>query len=77
MTEDDKQIYLRVLNDLSFMWEVLKHCEQQADEFPSAMLRDRIILERNAFDVEENRRREEDRQRQEQREIDIERKSDD
>jgi len=52
---NNEQIYLRVLNDLPFMQEILARCEQQADEFPSSMLRDRINLEREALRLEEDR----------------------
>ena len=64
MNTDDKEIYLRVLNDVSFMLEILMRSDNEADTFTVEMLRQRILCERNAFNVEEDRRREEDRQRQ-------------
>ena len=51
----NEQIYARVLDDLSFMREVLALCDQQPDEFPSQMLRERINKERIALGVERDR----------------------
>lgn len=53
---DDKS-YLRVLNDLPFMYEVFRNTEQQADTFAVEMLRLRIIREREAVRLEEERDR--------------------
>lgn len=52
---DADKIYLRVLNDLSFMFEVFRNTEQQADTFAVEMLRLRIIREREAVRLEEDR----------------------
>ena len=54
--EHDKT-YLRVLNDLPFMFEVLRNTEQQADSFAVEMLRLRIIRERETVRLEEERER--------------------
>lgn len=49
------EAYLRVLNDLPFMFEVFRNTEQQADSFAVEMLRERIICEREAVRLEEDR----------------------
>lgn len=58
MDNAKRKIYLRVLNDLPFMFATLESCEQQADQFPGEMLRERIIQERNAVRLEEDQERE-------------------
>lgn len=51
------EAYLRVLNDLPFMFEVLRNTEQQADSFAVEMLRLRIIRERETIRLEEECKR--------------------
>jgi hypothetical protein len=60
--EHDK-VYLRVLNDLPFMFEVLRNTEQQADSFAVEMLRLRIIRERETVRLEEDREQREYQER--------------
>ena len=60
---NDKEIYLRVLNDLPFMQEILKCCDEQADEFGFTMLRERINQERISVRVEEDRLQREQQER--------------
>lgn len=52
---DAQKIYLRVLNDLPFMFQIFGDAEQQADTFTLEMLRQRILHERNAYNVEKDR----------------------
>ena len=56
MSNNEKQIYLRVLGDVPFMLEIISRCSEQADSFASEMLFERITLERKAFRLEEDRR---------------------
>lgn len=77
MTENDKEIYLRVLDDLSFMQEIFSCCEFQADEFTASMLRERIHRERETVRLEKDRLLRLGTERQEQHQQEIERKSDD
>ena len=52
---DAQKIYLRVLNDLPFMFQIFGDAEQQADTFTLEMLRQRILHERNSYNVEKDR----------------------
>ena len=56
MSDNEKQIYLRVLGDVPFMLEIVSRCGEQADSFAAEMLHERITLEREAFRLEEDRR---------------------
>jgi hypothetical protein len=62
--EHDKEIYLRVYRDMPFMLEIILRCGEQADSFASEMLFKRVILERETYRLEEERRRDSDKQRQ-------------
>ena len=55
MSNNEKQIYLRVLADLPFMLEILRSADYQADTFTVEMLRERIVREREAVRLEEDR----------------------
>ena len=74
---NDKEIYLRVLGDMPFMLEIVSRCGQQADSFAAEMLHDRIVLEREAVRLEEDRLQREAQERIKGHEQEVERKSDD
>ena len=57
MNDADKEVYLRVYRDMPFMLEIILRCSEQADSFTSEMLFQRITLERNAYNVEQERNR--------------------
>lgn len=46
------------------MLAIIECADKQADEYPATLLRELIIRERNAYDVEEGNRREADKERQ-------------
>lgn len=69
MDNAKRKIYLRVLNDLPFMFATLESCEQQADQFPGEMLRERIIRERETVRLEEDREQREFEERRLQENI--------
>ena len=81
MENANRKIYLRVLNDLPFMFATLESCEQQADQFPGEMLRERVNREREAVRLEEDREQRELEERRIQENIDqvknLERRTDD
>lgn len=52
---NNEKTYLRVLADLPFMLEILRSADIQADTFTAEMLRERIIREREAVRLEEDR----------------------
>ena len=52
---DAKEIYLRVYNRLSDMLAIIECADKQADEYPATLLRELIIRERNAYNVEKDR----------------------
>ncbi len=64
MDNADKEIYLRVYNRVSDMLAIIECADKQADEYPATLLRELIIRERHAFNVEESNRREADKERQ-------------
>lgn len=74
---NDEKIYLRVLADLPFMLEILINSEQQADTFASEMLRERILREREAVRLEEDRLHRQTQEMIQQHELDRETKADD
>jgi len=57
VSNDEKEICLRVYRDMQFMLEIIHGCSEQADSFTSEMLFQRIALERNAYNVEQERDR--------------------
>ena len=52
---DAKEIYLRVYNRLSDMLAIIECADKQADEYPATLLRELIIRERKAYNVEKDR----------------------
>lgn len=52
---DKEEIYLRIRNDLQFMWEIFDIIVNEADSFGGQMLRERITLEREAIRLEQER----------------------
>ena len=77
MSQNDKEIYLRVLADLPFMLEILKRADEQTDEFTVEMLRQRILLERHTVNVEEDRKQREQAERNAGYQAEVERRTDD
>ena len=74
---NDKEIYLRVYRDMPFMLEAISRCGEQADSFTSEMLFKRIVLEREAVRLEEDRLQREVQDRIKGHENETMRKSDD
>ena len=74
---NDKEIYLRVYRDMPIMLEIISRCGEQADSFASEMLHDRIVLEREAVRLEEDRLQREQAERFARHEEETMRKSDD
>ena len=74
---NDKEIYLRVLADVSFMLEIIMRADNETDTFAVEMLRQRIIREREADRLETDRANRETQLMIQQHNLDVERKSDD
>ena len=53
--KNEQEIYLRVYRDMPFMLEIVSRCSEQADTFTCEMLHQRIVLEREALRLEEDR----------------------
>ena len=52
---DKQEVYLRVLNDVQFMSEVIDIVINEADSFAGSVLRERILREREAIRLDKER----------------------